>query len=407
MPPLHDQIRVMVCMDPPGELDDVSSVCLRCMGPLLHDRARELAEWTAPDSEDYPEQFKCSFCDSEVHPNGENIAISWDHYMDLVRDGLSTLFVTGYEQGNPPSDGGDGLVWLSPEDVLSYCRDAIGDGPAGYELKREIGYGLAKDVWTYRDFGWDKVEFEFGWKRFKADSQGSDHLNTSVVLSPEKLLRRLEKIITILVQDDVLPVVKAGTKLWRVRPHEQPDPNFVPSGKAIGSAPVDFAKDNRFSPDGVSMFYGSEELDTALLEIDYSTCPYATGGQFQTTQDLVVLDLTDVRWSPSIFDSAEARYYYEANFIRGFGEEIRRPLVEGEDYRPTQRVVAEGILKFAEPIDGIRFKSAKDPDRFNYVLFFGNEACGDLGADDGAVLVLDPSTIQTVPIASGCSTTRW
>ncbi|MEE2062272.1 RES family NAD+ phosphorylase [Rhodococcus artemisiae] len=373
------------------------------MGPLLHDRAREFAEWAEPDNEDYPELFSCSFCDSDVDSNGENVAISWSQYMELVMEGLSTLFVTGYEQGNPPSDGGDGLDWLSPEEVLSYCGDAIGDGPAGYVLEREIGYELAKDVWTYRDFGWDRAEFQFGWERFKADSRGSDHLNHSVVLSPKKLLGRLETIITVLVEDDVLPVVKAGTKLWRVRPHEQLRPDFVPSGKELGSAPVDYSKDNRFSLDGVSMFYGSEELETALLEIDYSTCPYATGGQFQITKDLVVLDLTDVTWFPSIFDSAEARYYYEADFIRGFGEEIRRPLIDGEDYRPTQRVVSEGIQRFHEPIDGIRFKSAKDPARFNYVLFFGNEKCGDLGTGDGVVLALDLSTIQTVSNTNGRS----
>ncbi|WKX02059.1 RES domain-containing protein (plasmid) [Rhodococcus aetherivorans] len=379
------------------------------MGTFLHERAREIAQWAEPDNEDYPELFSCSFCDSEVDPNGENVAISWAQYMELVREGLSTLFVTGTEQGNPPSDGGDGLEWLSVEDVLSYCGDAIRDGPQAYDLEEAIRNELAEDVWTYRNFGWDQVEFKFGWERFKADSQGSDHLNSEVVLSPEKLLGRLETIITVLLNNDecdVLPIVPAGTKMWRVRPHEHPNPNFVPSGKELGSAPEVAARDNRFSPAGVSMFYGSDELETALSEIGYSECPYATAGQFQTTKDLVLLDLTDVDWFPSIFDPAEARYYYEADFIRGFGEEIRRPLGEDDEdddeakakhYRPTQRVVAEGILRFSEPIDGIRFKSAKDPERYNYVLFFGNEACGDLGGGDEAVLALDLSTVETVP----------
>ncbi len=207
--------------------------------------------------------------------------------------------------------------------------------------------------------------------------------------------------ITVLLNNDeydVLPIVPAGTKLWRVRPHDHPDPEFVPSGKELGSAPETAARNNRFSPDGVSMFYGSDELETALLEVDYSTCPYATAGQFQTMKDLVLLDLTDVKWFPSIFDPAEARYYYEADFIRGFGDEIRRPLEKDEDYRPTQRVVAEGILRFSEPIDGIRFKSAKHSERYNYVLFFGKEACGDLGAGDEAVLALDLGAVETMPI---------
>ncbi|ANS31814.1 hypothetical protein R1CP_36040 (plasmid) [Rhodococcus opacus] len=143
------------------------------------------------------------------------------------------------------------------------------------------------------------------------------------------------------------------------------------------------------------MFYGAEDMETTFAEIDYSSCRYATVGRFQTTRDLVILDLSEVSYYPSIFDPDERDDYHAADFLRGFAEEIARPLVAGEDYLPTQQVVSEGIQRFTtEPVDGIRYKSAKHPDQFNYVLFFENADCGDRGTEDEIVLQLDPDSVQ-------------
>jgi hypothetical protein len=382
---------VMTCMDPPGELEDVSSVCISCMGPPLRDAARKLAELAEPENEDYPLWYSCSFCDSVVGPDSSNIAISWAQYMNLVYEGLSTLFVTGFEQGNPPSDGGDGLDWLDADRVLGHCDDAVGDG--GSLLSRQIGYELADDVWTYSDFGWDRMHLPFGWERFKAHTRNSDRLNSSAIMLPQEFLGSLESIVTYIVPE-AIQVIKAGTMLWRARPHKKPKPDFVPCGSELGSAPAIWARDNRFSAEGVSMFYGAEDCETTFAEIGYTSDRYATVGQFRTTRDLVIVDLSRVTYFPSIFDPEERDNYYAADFLRGFADEIARPLVEGEDYRPTQRVVSEGIRTFTtEPVDGICYRSAKYPDRFNYVLFFENADCGDVGAEDDAVLKLDPDSV--------------
>ncbi|WP_275792870.1 RES family NAD+ phosphorylase [Prescottella equi] len=356
-----------------------------------------MTELAQPENEDYQLWYACSFCDSTVAPESDNPAISWKQYMELVHEGLSTVFVTGSEQGNPPTGGGDGLEWLDVSEVLSYCDDAVGGG--GYLLEREIGYELADDVWTYRDFGWDKAHLPFGWKRFKEYTRDSDQLDSSAVLSPRQFLGRLEAIVTYIV-DDAITVMAAGTALWRARPHDEPKPDFVPCGAELGSAPTVWARDNRFSPAGVSMFYGADDIETVFSEIDYASSSFATVGRFETTRDLVVLDLSQVTYYPSIFDPNERDDYYAADFLHGFVYEIARPLAEGEDYRPTQRVVSEGIQMFTmEPVDGIRYRSAKHPDRCNYVLFFDNAECSDLGTDDEAVLKLDPASIRSgVPL---------
>lgn len=382
----------MVCMDPPGEID-VKSVCTRCMSAALYGRAREIADQAEPDDEDNVPWSSCSFCDYVDEPSGDTVAIAWNKYMELIYEGLSVVVTTGSEQGNPPSDGGDGLIWLSVEEVADLCDGAVGGG--GLLLLREIENSLGADVWTYRNFGWDRVHLEFGWNRFKDYAHDRDSPETSLVLSPRKFLGRLETIVTFIVPD-AIKVLEAGTILWRARPHANAEPDFEVRGGSLGSAPDCCARDNRFSPDGVSMFYGSEHSETTLAELlGYTEFRYATVGAFRTMEDLVVLDLGEIDYYPNIFDPDERDDYYGADFLHGFADEIARPLHDGEDYRATQLVVSEGIQSFTlDPVDGIRYRSVQRPGHFNYVLFRGNEDCSDMEANDGAILRLDSASVQ-------------
>ncbi|QIH99767.1 RES family NAD+ phosphorylase [Rhodococcoides fascians A21d2] len=379
-------------MDPPGEID-VESVCTRCMGSALYERAREIADQADPDDEGNPRWSSCSFCEIAMEPLGETVAISWSKYMELVYDGLSVVLTTGSEQGNPPSDGGDGLTWLSVEEVVGYCDGAVGDG--GFLLLREIKHSLGADVWTYHDFGWSRLHLKLGWERFKDHAQDRDRQDSPLVVSPQKFLRRLEQIVTFIVPG-AITVLEEGTMLWRSRPHARREPDFQVTGAELGSAPDRFARDNRFSPGGVSMFYGSEDPETTYAEIlGYTECQYATVGAFRAMKDLTILDLSQVNYYPNIFDPNERDDYYDADFLHGFVDEIARPLHDGEDYRATQLVVSEGIRSFCvDPVDGIRYQSVQSPGRFNYVLFRGNHDCSDAGKDDGAVLHLDPTSLQ-------------
>jgi hypothetical protein len=77
-----------------------------------------------------------------------------------------------------------------------------------------------------------------------------------------------------------------GTAFWHARPYFEDEPTFPLTGKALGSAPNEHAGANRMSPEGMSMFYGSDELETALEEVKCADHPRAAADQFRTAREL-------------------------------------------------------------------------------------------------------------------------
>jgi hypothetical protein len=67
------------------------------------------------------------------------------------------------------------------------------------------------------------------------------------------------------------------------------------------------------SPAGIVMFYGSDERETAVAEIDDDAALGITVGTFQTTRDAKVLDLTKLPRRLGFFeqqsDSSEVYRY--------------------------------------------------------------------------------------------------
>lgn len=372
----------MICPDPPPEPNyaEIDAVCLACIGHPLREEARRVLTLDS-----------CSFCEA----TGDSIAAGFDEFMELIKTGLFHLYDIGSEVGNPPSGGGDGREWLSYMEVASdHCWEAVGskDPAARNALFKAIedSLGDTDPHWTYVDNGFTRLHLRYGWREFRESVTESD-FESHWVLNPDEFIGELQKILTWM--PGIVVDLPSGAALWRARIYDGgTTPPFELSAKELGSAPTDSAKPNRMSGEGVSMFYGAEQLTTALKEVKYDESTSAAAGQFLTARPLRVVDLTEVSYEPSIFHPLERGDYYAATFLAGFAFDISLPASDARDYLPTQ-AVTEGIRAIPwDKIDGIRFRSAVDPGGINFVLFCDNDDCGE-SDDDSATLLLDSTTI--------------
>jgi hypothetical protein len=142
---------------------------------------------------------------------------------------------------------------------------------------------------------------------------------------------------------------------------------------------------NRFSPAGISMFYGSADENTCMIEIGKtSNCSI---GKWELLQDILIFDLTYkfnfdkgqyfYQKFPSIFDKNRRKYYHDYKFILDFASDISQKIIknrsENIDYVPTQ-IVTEYLRLNKNNLKGISFFSVHN-NKKNYCLFLDKKQC--------------------------------
>jgi len=197
-------------------------------------------------------------------------------------------------------------------------------------------------------------------------------------------------IAAALLRSDAISIIPVGTRIQRVQ-WNHVDQTF----ERLTCPPDDFAGENRFSPKGVSMFYGASDFETACVEIKAEPGDKVTLGVFETIRDLAVIDFTVTQFPQGDFDPSWIGNYHIAAFLKGFLADIRKD-VKGEaatsEYLPTQALChffkndgASGLsaVNINDPnpsppmraiaannqIDGIRFHSSKVDGADCFVLF--------------------------------------
>jgi hypothetical protein len=104
-------------------------------------------------------------------------------------------------------------------------------------------------------------------------------------------------------------------------------------------------------------------------------------GQFTSTVPLRVVSLQDPPPVPSLFDEQRRHLRTVTAFLRGFVEEATQVVNPSDwqnlEYVPTQ-VVAE-TFRYDLPVDGILWRSSKDPSVTSCVLFISNTEVADPG----------------------------
>jgi hypothetical protein len=214
-------------------------------------------------------------------------------------------------------------------------------------------------------------------------------------------LQILKQINTIAEKLDLFSILPKGTTVCRARE------GCYNTASKLGSAPPKQIKySNRFSPAGISRFYGSEDKETCLSEREIDVTSKYTIGKWELQKNLRVLDFTKYfifdedrneyycKTLPSIFDKEHRDEYYDYIFIRmlasDMSKSVSRDGSENIDYVPTQ-VVCEYFRLVKKNAMGICFYSTKNGHK-NYCLFYDNKDCEDES-------IIKPLKIETVKIS--------
>ena len=244
------------------------------------------------------------------------------------------------------------------------------------ELLKDIISRLPDITWCERDpldvTDQEKVRYDWAWfsevvmhhRRFLFDDYGDPEDDN---LSPGELL---EKIFKFAEFYELFGSLSSGTQLFRAR-FQAPDVRHT-TAQDLGPPPKERAiQSNRMSPAGIPMFYACDIPETALRETADREGRFAVG-LFTTGRSALILDLTKVPSTPSLFQTQSDTLEFQPREVLGFlnhlANEISRP-IERDDkvhfsYTPTQ-VVTEFVLnKLARKdasIGGIKFNSAVHP----------------------------------------------
>jgi hypothetical protein len=284
-------------------------------------------------------------------------------------------------------DGGEGGYQGETYSTDELLRDEIGlDFPNDTDsrLFDAIVEGMDNGLWCQTDpYGMTPIEqLSYSWDSFcqtiKHERRyfflGKRRVNNEL-LDPDELLG---SIFSFAEDAGLFTRLRSGTVLYRAR--HQPAGKRYDTASALGPPPLALAvQTNRMSPPGIVMTYASEDRETALAETATGPGAFAVG-QFETTRDALILDLTKVPPAPSIFEEIPDSLDYDprprALFLREVARDISRPIARDDrihvEYVPTQ-VVTEYLRTVTtidgRPIEGIRYKSSRRNVKNSLVLF--------------------------------------
>jgi len=356
-------------------------VCTEC---ISDDDLREVIE-TNLDS------HKCDYCGKS---SDDLIAAPLDVVTERIWECVSEVYVNPVEE-LPYETAEGGWQGADVYDPWQLLNEEIGLGVEDENLLEDIVGSSPEPEWTKRD--WVLLEPNkrqaYGWEAFKRavkhkrrftfwtmeeateDPHHPDYLPVS---------RMLDEIRDAVNTAELVKNLPAGSRFWRVRIHKT---NVdLAHDHELCSPPAESAtQPNRMSPGGIPMFYGSEDLDTAVDEtFDPSRAEgkAITGACFAATRAMRILDLFDLPEPPGFFASGTHEIRETIKFLRQFARDLSQPIPrdgkEHIDYVPSQAftefVRYHMKAQNGESIDGIRYRSSRNG-RPCIVLFCERENC--------------------------------
>lgn len=213
----------------------------------------------------------------------------------------------------------------------------------------------------------------------------------------------IDEVLKAIINCDLIRHLPAGSRLCRARSHSVGE--FPSTAIELGSPSYRKTRANRMSPAGISMFYASEDEETALEEVLKQGAEAATTGWWQTAVQFPYLDLVDLPRVPSVFDMVGRMKRPWVRFIERFARDLAKPVEEvlaSMDYVPTQvfteAVRTELLDPVGMPVRGIRYQSSLQGAGVSWVLFVGPNGCSDDWTESGAWLRLEPSSVRRVSV---------
>ncbi len=355
----------------------------------------------------------CDYCDrshNEISP----LLVVLDFMMSRVSSEWSDPI------DELPFDSGEGGYQgevYSASDLLEH----LGYAPESNRLYEDVVEAFSDHEWCHRDYfalrederlatGWTSFASAIKHlRRYTFWTMGDVHSNSEYHPDFTPIGTLLREIGDCAIAAGLIRVIPDGEQLWRVRVHDAEEQPVT--GEELGSPPRQLANQpNRMSPEGVSMFYGASDFETACQEtIDpvRTSQRVVTGGAFVTTKQIYMLDLFDLPPLPS-FWAADGMGQAASRFLRRFRKEISRPIERGRshhlEYIPTQaftEFVRFGLkTRETESISAVRYPSSRNG-RPCYVVFADNAQCSEAGShhDCEQVLRLDTTSIRRMTVS--------
>ena len=331
--------------------------------------------------ESYAEATECSFCGRK----GEKPIAA---HVDKVAEHFRMCVEQEYEDATDwlpyeSREGGfigrhwDPYDFIADELQLSLPNDNSGELSA--RLLQEID-GI---VWCeLNPYGLNPYELaKFSWQEFcrvvKHERRfffRDVRLDDREILTPAGVLERIFEYAEL---TELFVEIDPNVPLFRAQQHCPGNPLTKPED--LGPPPEEKASQNRMSPAGISMFYVSEDPDTALAEIRARTGEFSVGC-FRLTRPALVLDLSAIPPIPSLFARIPETTAFNPRRILMFLHEVQRrisePICNDDrvhiDYVPTQ-VVTE-YIRCLPPlagrlVEGIKYPSSVAPGCWSAALF--------------------------------------
>lgn len=355
----------------------------------------------------------CDFCGTS---SDDPMAADANDVMEAVADGLYCEYEDPVNQ--VAYDSGEGGYQMSLESTWDL---AIEHEVSDNEKVLDAVAGSIEHEWVQRDpYGPSPQQaLAWGWKEFReqvmhhrrftfmvASEQGEQQRGWGEI-PPEDMLAALADAIA---DAELVRELPAGTSLWRARPHNASE--SFEHATELGSTPSAYARTNRMTPAGISAFYGASTKQVAVDEVRGYAAQDAvvTAARFETSEPMTVIDLVDLPRVPSLFDSVNRHRRAAIAFLRDFAADVAKISNPDDkqhlDYVPTQ-IVSEYLhhhYRRGETIDGLRWRSTKNPSETSTVLFVENAACVDAVGSWSArdrVLGMDLTSVDVVPPGSG------
>jgi hypothetical protein len=355
-------------------------------------------------------ESKCDYC--EEIADDELIAADLSELMPRIRESLQTEWADPMDEG-VPWDQEEGRYIVPVYDSYDLLEMFV-DTPSE-ELLWDLAERLGDGGWCQKNPArlTKEEEWYLDWENFS--NQLKHHTRyvfyrveppTGDIYEPARSPHEiLDTIVELVLEQDLLRTVEAGTTIFRARRHKA-ERGFS-SAEELGPPPSDKAHySNRMSPAGIPMFYGSVSEDTALNEVDGDD--FATVAMFSTLQPFKVLDLTRIPNVPSIFDEHQNYLRPAIKFLWDFTEDLSKEIEkdgrEHIEYVPTQvateyfRRVFRDLDK--EPLRGIIYPSSRHEGGVSWVLFFDSDDCtqDDRQDSDGKWLTMLKGSVRRVDL---------
>ena len=199
---------------------------------------------------------------------------------------------------------------------------------------------------------------ELKWEAFVDQLKYENRFHTNVVNY---------KVLDEIIRQMRTPV-KKGTLFFRSRISKD---NKI--CEKMGAPPKGVASEGRANSEGVSRLYLADSIDTALCEIRANMHDCVTVAEFESRDNIELIDLTRLNTISPFRDIDINLLYVNRDYLKSLNNEVSKPMRRNDsrlDYLSTQFVV--DYIK-SKGYDGVKYKSVMHNGGINYAMFDENK----------------------------------